>query len=546
MVATFAYDNGLRRTSRTLGDTPGTQTAPDGWVYGRQDNLPTAINSAIPGASFSYTYDANKNKLTEGISAPMANFGFNSTAYDQADRLTAWNRTDGNLDQAWDLSLVGNWATFTQNQVQQTRSHTAVHEIATIDASPIAHDPTGNLTRNAGDTLDRYTWDFDNRLSAADVDQDGTAEYLYRHDALGRRVSKTIPDGEGSATTVFVGTIQELEYSPYAKQVLAEYAADATPNSTLRKFVYAEYIDEPVMMVACETPTEAQYYYHQNSLYSVAAVSDATGTVVERYAYSAYGRPLLLDAAANLLDPQASAIGNPYLFTGRRLDEETSLYYYRARMYDDELGRFVSRDPIGYKGSKSNHYSYMEEQPLGGFDPSGLVPLHDDTTVSSGCLVEFRQPSFLNNVIITFAVTDGDCPSLKIIEKQVKQYGPQGAISEARQIIACPRERPICSYNPHSDCKDVARGADSRTYETRYYWRLIRQGGGQPRFVWEPFPDSVFGPPPRPAIGGDRAWRGPCYLQVDLLLPWYTTRCKGCCIGTGWDIEMPDKIPSPW
>ena len=173
MVATFAYDAASRRTSRTLGDTPGTQTT---WTYGRQDNLPTAITSDIAGASFTYTYDANKNKLTEGISAPMANYGFNSTAYDQADRLTAWNRTDGNLDQAWDLSLVGDWATFTENQVQQTRSHTAVHEIAAIDATSVVHDATGNLTRNASDTLDRYTWDFDNRLVTADVDQDGTAE----------------------------------------------------------------------------------------------------------------------------------------------------------------------------------------------------------------------------------------------------------------------------------------------------------------------------------------------------------------------------------
>ncbi len=370
MVATFAYDPGLRRTSRTLGDTPGTQTA---WVYGRQDNLPTAINSGIAGASFSYTYDANKNKLTEGISAPMADYGFSSTAYDQADRLTAWNRTDGNLDQAWNLSLVGDWATFTENLVQQTRSHTAVHEIATIDASPIAHDPTGNLTRNASDTLDRYTWDFDNRLLAADVDQDGTADCLYRHDALGRRVSKTVPEGEGSATTVFMGTVQAVIHSPRAMQVVAEYAADAAPASPLRKFVYAEYIDEPVMMLSTSGATTTPYYYHQNSLYSVAALTEASGAVVERYAYSAYGKPLFLDANANLLDPQASTIGNPYLFTGRRLDEETGLYYYRARMYDAELGRFVSRDPIGYRAGDVSLYRYAGGNSLLWLDPEGFA-----------------------------------------------------------------------------------------------------------------------------------------------------------------------------
>ncbi len=378
MVASFGYDAGSRRTSRTLADAPGTQTA---WVYGRQDNLPTAINSGIPGASFTYTHDANKNKLTEGISAPMANFGFNSTAYDPADRLTAWNRTDGNLDQAWNLSLVGNWATFTENQVQELRTHTSVHEIATIDATSVVHDATGNLTRNASDTLDRYTWDFDNRLATADVDQDGTAECGYQYDARGRRVSKTVPDGEASVTTVFVGTIQSLAHSPHAMQVLAEYAADAVPASPERKFVYAEYIDEPIMMLATNGAATTPYYYHQNSLYSVAALTDATGAVVERYAYSAYGKPIFLDANANLLDPQTSSIGTPYLFTGRRLDEETGLYYYRARMYDAELGRFVGRDPIGYEAGDWSLYRYVFGSPLNHRDPSG-ASWFDDSLVS--------------------------------------------------------------------------------------------------------------------------------------------------------------------
>ncbi len=372
MVATFGYDNGSRRTSRTLGDTPGTQTT---WLYGRQDNLLTAINSGIPGASFTYTYDANKNKLTEGISSPMANFGFNSTAYDPADRLTAWNRTDGNLDQAWNLSLVGNWATFTENQVQQTRTHTAVHEIATIDSNPIAHDAAGNLTRNAGDTLDRYTWDFDNRLATADVDQDGTPDCLYRQDALGRRVSKTIPDGEGSTTMVFVCD---------GGQVVAGYVADAVPASPERQFVYATYIDEPVVVVdetalgSAGAGSEELYYYHQNSLYSVAALTDASGAVVERYAYSAYGKPIFLDSNGNLLDPQASTVGNPYLFTGRRLDEETGLYYYRARMYDAELGRFVGRDPIGYEAGDVSLYQYCSCGALDRVDPLGLYEWTDN------------------------------------------------------------------------------------------------------------------------------------------------------------------------
>ena len=296
---------------------------------------------------------------------------------------------------------MGDWDAFTENLVQELRTHTTVHEIATINATSVVHDATGNLTRNAGDTLDCYTWDFDNRLALADVDQDGNAECGYQYDALGRRVSKTVPDGEGSATTVFIGTIQALEHSPHAMQVVAEYMADAAPNSTARKFVYATYIDEPVMMVSVNGATTTPYYYHQNSLYSVAALTDATGTVVERYAYSAYGKPLFLDANGNLLDPQASTVGNPYLFTGRRLDEETGLYYYRARMYDPELGRFLGRDPIGYEAGP-NVYAYITNSPLSHVDPIGhqrvlpqehkVEPRHCEIVIIMGHTINLPAP----------------------------------------------------------------------------------------------------------------------------------------------------------
>jgi RHS repeat-associated protein len=43
-----------------------------------------------------------------------------------------------------------------------------------------------------------------------------------------------------------------------------------------------------------------------------------------------------------------SACGNPFLFTGREYDYETGLYYYRARYYNPEIGRFLQPDPVGY------------------------------------------------------------------------------------------------------------------------------------------------------------------------------------------------------
>ena len=81
-------------------------------------------------------------------------------------------------------------------------------------------------------------------------------------------------------------------------------------------------------------------------LYSVAAVTDTTGAVVERYGYDAYGDSVVLDASGLPVAGNESFIGQPYRFTGRRLDQETGLSYFRARYMDHELGRFVGRDPV--------------------------------------------------------------------------------------------------------------------------------------------------------------------------------------------------------
>ncbi|MBI4845972.1 MAG: hypothetical protein HY810_05820, partial [Candidatus Omnitrophica bacterium] len=153
-------------------------------------------------------------------------------------------------------------------------------------------------------------------------------------------------------------------------QIVAEYDGS---GSLIRKYVYGQGIDEPICMETSNQLPVTRYYYHADGLGSIVALTDEAGNVAESYEYDAYGNIVIYDQTLTPI-PQ-SLFGNSYMFTGRQFDSETGLYYYRARMYNVELGRFLQTDPVGYLVSM-NLYSYCLNNPLYWIDPYGLDIWH--------------------------------------------------------------------------------------------------------------------------------------------------------------------------
>jgi len=112
----------------------------------------------------------------------------------------------------------------------------------------------------------------------------------------------------------------------------------------------------------------------------VASLSDEDGAIVEAATYDTYGQVAVYDVSAQAVEE--SPVGNPYYFTGRRLDllptahspqpAAKQLYHYRARAYDPGNGRFWQRDPIGYFDAQ-NLYSYCALNPARDSDALGLT-----------------------------------------------------------------------------------------------------------------------------------------------------------------------------
>jgi RHS repeat-associated protein len=129
------------------------------------------------------------------------------------------------------------------------------------------------------------------------------------------------------------------------------------------RYTHGPGVDEPLSMERAGQ----FYYYHADGLGSVAAITDASGDkMLEFPDYKSFG----LSATA-----MHSELVQPYAFTGRELDQETGLYYYRARYYDANTGRFISKDPIGFSAGDANLYRYVGNNPVNWVDPEGLFGL---------------------------------------------------------------------------------------------------------------------------------------------------------------------------
>ncbi len=131
--------------------------------------------------------------------------------------------------------------------------------------------------------------------------------------------------------------------------------------------------------VLVRLPTGKEYYYLPRELYSVAALTDEDGTIVEAATYDTYGKVTVYDDSAQPVD--ASPAGNPYYFTGRRLDllplagGLKQVYHYRARAYDPGNGRFMQRDPFDYADG-ADLYEYVMSSPSLHSDAHGAAMSH--------------------------------------------------------------------------------------------------------------------------------------------------------------------------
>jgi RHS repeat-associated protein len=216
-------------------------------------------------------------------------------------------------------------------------------------------------------------YDERNQLIGFEARRGGTllTKASFRYDAFNRRVA-SFADTDGDASDDVV--TYQVYGGQAAWQLLAEYDGAGDTANLLRSYVYGLYIDEVVSMR--DHASDDDYFYHQDDLFSVYALTDGDGVVVERYDYGDYGQVSIMEA--NGTPRAASAYGNRHAFTGRllmpelTLDDGGQVLEHRARHLITSLGRFSQRDPMLYIDS-ANLYIHVISNPMRYVDPFGAA-----------------------------------------------------------------------------------------------------------------------------------------------------------------------------
>lgn len=338
-----------------------------------------------------YGYDrVGSRTYRENIVADAHGGGFDELYdYDGLNQLKSFKRGDLNTNkdaiaglefaQEWGLDATGNWSTFKEDNdgngawnLNQIRVHNKGNEITAISEDsgqaqwidPV-HNPVGNTTTlpKPATPTSSYSATYDSWMRLVKL-MDGlatVAEYVY--DSVNRRIR-----------TIASGDVRDFYHNSDA-QLLEEHV-DSALDGVYDQVWGLAYVDELVLRDwrAANGSNVVRHYSIQDSLFSVVALIDSSGAVLERYVYQAYGACNVLSTA--FVTKTSTDFDWTTRFTGRELDlepggAELGLYYYRTRFYHQGLGRFLTRDSDEYRSEDLNLFRYSAGSPVNFVDPDG-------------------------------------------------------------------------------------------------------------------------------------------------------------------------------
>lgn len=337
--------------------------------YGTLRTLPVIV------ASFSYTYDANKNITQRSYPNGIQNF-----AYDNYDRLTQATASEGTYTYSYDVrnnrstmrfvnynQTVDQTTTYAYSIDDRLTSYTVVNNLnqQTIRTVNYTYDDAGNTLTKAvtegGTTLTTtYTYYDDNRLKTTTLPNSEVITYTYYAD--GTRATKT-------------NNTEWIRYH-YSGGLVKEVHCDKNNHNTILFTIHYQ----PGRIIYQPNQGNNIYYYTASDCSgTIYKLLDDQGQIVASYNYDPFGV---------LIENTNPSIYMPIGYSGTYRDIETGLLYAQSRYYDPSVGRFTTKD--SYRGElvsqiSQNRYIYCNQNPVSYGDPSGFAPVEGDSSILYNC-----------------------------------------------------------------------------------------------------------------------------------------------------------------
>jgi RHS repeat-associated protein len=214
-----------------------------------------------------------------------------------------------------------------------------------VGANAYGYSAAGNQTSAPSRT---YSYDVFNRLITATVSGVVTQ---YRYNGLGLRLYK------GGAN------LSRFVYDEEG-QLIGEYSNTGVMT---REIVWLN--DIPIAIMMPSGAATNLFYIDSDHLNTPRTITNQAKQKRWEWNSDPFGT-----TAANENPASLGTFTFNLRFAGQYFDKETGLHYNYFRDYNPAIGRYVQSDPIGLAGGL-NTYAYVEGNPLGRADPSGLAPI---------------------------------------------------------------------------------------------------------------------------------------------------------------------------
>jgi len=246
-----------------------------------------------------------------------------------------------------------------------TMTHIGDNRADTIDSQAVSYDEDGNMIEYMlKGKLTTLSYDEKSRLTSV-----GEVEHRY---SIEDAKIETLKNGK--STKFVVDTNRKLS------QLLVEVSSNGDEVYHIYGAGLVATLDK-----------DGTYYYHYDYRGSTVALTDSNEKITDRYVYLPFGKMI----------NHSGMHKTRFLYVGKYgIEKEASgLYYMRARYYDADIKRFISKDSlIGSvsDGLSLNRYLYANGNPISFIDPTGLITGftgYEEDMFMNGLDIAYTQPA---------------------------------------------------------------------------------------------------------------------------------------------------------